>query len=91
MGGDVKVELELSNYATIADWKNATDDVTSKFVSKLKIRNWEIRSYSGWFEKPRWCSKKGKKIVKKVCIINWLRKFMLFRLLYQRVILKSWL
>ena len=38
--GRVKVELDLSNYATRADSKNATDVDTTKFaekVSKLKI------------------------------------------------------
>ena len=38
--GRVKVELDLSNYATRADLKNATDADTTKFaekVNKLKI------------------------------------------------------
>ena len=40
----MKVELGLSNYATIADWKNATDNDASKFGKKVDlaslIRNW---------------------------------------------------
>ena len=36
-GGRVKVELDLSNYATKADLKNATGVDTSKFVKKLDL------------------------------------------------------
>ena len=34
-GGNVKVELNLSNYATKADFKNATAVHTSKFAKNL--------------------------------------------------------
>ena len=34
-GGRVKVELDLSNYATKADLKNATGADTSDFAKKL--------------------------------------------------------
>ena len=34
-GGRVKVELDLSNYATKADLKNATGGNTSKFAKKI--------------------------------------------------------
>ena len=33
LGGKLKVESHLSNYATKLDLKNATGDVTSKFTS----------------------------------------------------------
>ena len=38
-GGRVKVELDLSNYATKADLKNATGVDTSKFVKKTDLAN----------------------------------------------------
>ena len=38
-GGKVKVELDLSNYATKADLKNATGVDTSKFAKKVDLTN----------------------------------------------------
>ena len=38
-GGKVKVELDLSNYATKADLKNVTDVDTSDFVKKVDLAN----------------------------------------------------
>ena len=38
-GGNVKVELNLSNYATKADFKNATAVRTSKFAKKVDLAN----------------------------------------------------
>ena len=38
-GGKVKVELDLSNYETKADWKNATGVDTSKFAKKVDLAN----------------------------------------------------
>ena len=38
-GGRVKVELDLSNYATKADLKNATGLDTSKFAKKVDLAN----------------------------------------------------
>ena len=38
-GGRVKVELDLSNYATKADLKSATGVDTSKFAKKIDIAN----------------------------------------------------
>ena len=38
-GGRVKVELDLSNYATKADFKNATGGDTSKFAKKVDLAN----------------------------------------------------
>ena len=35
LGANVKVELNLSNYATIADLKNAAGVDTSKFAKRL--------------------------------------------------------
>ena len=35
----MKVELDLSNYATKADFKNGTDAVTSKFAKKVDLAN----------------------------------------------------
>ena len=37
LGGKVKVELDLSNYATKADLKNATGVDTSKFAKKADL------------------------------------------------------
>ena len=36
-GGRVKIELDLSNYATKADLENATDVDTSKFAKKIDL------------------------------------------------------
>ena len=36
-GGKVKVELDLSNYATKADLKNGTGVNTSKFAKKVDL------------------------------------------------------
>ena len=36
-GGNVKVELDLFNYSTIADLKNATGVDTSKFREKIDL------------------------------------------------------
>ena len=38
-GGKVKVELDLSNCATKADWKIAADVDTSKFAKKVDLAN----------------------------------------------------
>ena len=38
-GGKVKVELDLSNYGTKADWKSATGVDTSKFAKKVDLAN----------------------------------------------------
>ena len=38
-GGTVKVELDLSNYATKADLKNATDVDTSHLAKKDDLAN----------------------------------------------------
>ena len=35
----MKVELDLSNYATKVDFKNGTDAVTSKFAKKVDLAN----------------------------------------------------
>ena len=35
--GKIKIELDLSNYATKADFKNATDVDTSKFAKKIDL------------------------------------------------------
>ena len=37
LGGRVKVELDLCNYATKADLKNATGIDTSKFAKKVDL------------------------------------------------------
>ena len=39
LGGKVKVELDLSNYAANADLKNATEVDTSKFAKKVDLIN----------------------------------------------------
>ena len=38
-GGRVKVELDLSNYATKRDLKNATEVDTSKFAKQVDLAN----------------------------------------------------
>ena len=42
MGGDVKVESDLSNYATKADLKKATSVATSDFVKKADLASLEL-------------------------------------------------
>ena len=37
LGGNVKIELDLSNYAIKADLKNATDVDTFKFAEKIDL------------------------------------------------------
>ena len=37
LGGKMKVELELSNYATKSDLKNSASVDTSKFVKKVDL------------------------------------------------------
>ena len=39
LGANVKVELDLSNYATKADLKNATGVDTSDFAKKTDLTN----------------------------------------------------
>ena len=39
LGRKVKIELDLSNYATKADLKNATGVATSKFDNKVGLAN----------------------------------------------------
>ena len=39
LGGRVKVELDLSNYTTKVDLKNATGVDTSKFAKKVDLAN----------------------------------------------------
>ena len=39
LGGKVKVELDLPNYATKADLKDATGVDTSKFAKKFDLAN----------------------------------------------------
>ena len=36
-GGDINVKVDLSNYATKADLKNATGVDTSKFAKKVDV------------------------------------------------------
>ena len=38
-GGDINVKVDLSNYATKSDWKNATGTDTSKLSSKSDLGN----------------------------------------------------
>ena len=42
-GANVKVELDLSNYATKADLKNATGVDTSKFAKKADLASWKSK------------------------------------------------
>ena len=43
-GGRVKVEVDLSNYATKADLKNATGVDISKFAKKVDLANLKSKS-----------------------------------------------
>ena len=50
-GGNIKVEVDLSNYATKTGLKNVTHNDTSSFtlktnltVLKLKLINWTLRN-----------------------------------------------
>ena len=45
LGGRVKVELDLSNYATKADLKNATGVAKSKFAKKVDLANLKSNVY----------------------------------------------
>ena len=45
LGGNVKVELDLSNYATKADLKNATGVDTSKFAKKVDLASLKSEIY----------------------------------------------
>ena len=38
-GGDINLKVDLSNYATKADLRNATDTDTSKFAKKVDSAN----------------------------------------------------
>ena len=38
-GGNINVKVDLSNYATKADLKNATGVKTSKFAKKVDLAN----------------------------------------------------
>ena len=51
LGGKVKVELDLSNYATKADLKNATGIDTSKFAEKVDLTN--LKENVRNFKKPK--------------------------------------
>ena len=41
LGANVKVELDLSNYTTKADLKNATGVDISSFAKKIDLANWK--------------------------------------------------
>ena len=43
LGGRVKIELDLSNYAKKADLKTATGVDTSKFAKKVDLANLQSR------------------------------------------------
>ena len=45
-GGRVKVDLNLSNYATRADLKNATGADTSKFAKNIDLTNLKSNLYN---------------------------------------------
>ena len=45
LGGRVKVELDLSNYSTKADLKNATGVDTSHFDKKIDLANLKSDNY----------------------------------------------
>ena len=64
LGGNVKVELDLSNYTTKANSKNATGVYTSYFVKKTDLANLKsdvyrldidkITKYTKWFKIEKW-------------------------------------
>ena len=41
-GGNINVNVDLSNYATKTDLKNVTYDYTSSFELKTNLANWKI-------------------------------------------------
>ena len=40
-GGDIKVKVDLWNYATVADIKNTSHVDTSSFALKLNLASWK--------------------------------------------------
>ena len=50
-GGKVKVELDLSNYSTKADFKSATGVDTSKFAKKVDLANLKSEVHKLDFDK----------------------------------------
>ena len=51
LGGKVKVELDLSNYATKTDLKNATGIDTSSFAKKVDLANLKPNVDKSFIEK----------------------------------------
>ena len=51
LGGKVKVELDLSNYATKTDLKNATGIYTSSFAKKVDLVNLKPNVHKIFIEK----------------------------------------
>ena len=85
----IKVELDLSNYVTNSDLKSAAEDYASKFANVVHLAN--LKSV---FEKldivklettPVDLSKLSyvvkSEVVRRLNIMNWLKKLMLFKVL----------
>ena len=47
LGGDIKIELNFSSYATKSDWRNATRVDASKLAAK---HDWQIEDCYFWFK-----------------------------------------
>ena len=81
-GGNVKIELGLSNYATKADMKETIDIKTSNLASKIdltslkaKVDNLDVDKLNAFpFDLNKLSNLVGSNVVKKVCIITWLPK-----------------
>ena len=89
LGGNVKVELDLSNYATKADIKNATGADALKFAKKVdlaslkseidKLDIGKLETTPVDLSNPS--NEVKNEVVKKLLQMNLLKKLMLFRLL----------
>ena len=81
-GGNVKIELGLSNYATKPDMKDIIDIKTSNLASKIdltslkaKVDNLDVDKLNAVpFDLNKLSNLVDSNVVKKVCIITWLPK-----------------
>ena len=74
-GGDINVKLDLFNYATKPDLKNATGDDTSKLAAKSGLPSLKADIYKIGVEKLKTDLSKLSSVIKneefkKLCMIN---------------------
>ena len=78
VGGNIKVKIDLSNYATKTDLKNVTHVDTSSFALKTNLANLKTEVDKLDIDKlvpvPVDLSKLSDNVKKKLCMINWLQK-----------------